>query len=204
MCSIQSANRPRIPAGFRPRSAGVLPILLALACLASPRTASSQHPSPDTLSTPAPVPFGPGEEVRYKVKVGIFSIGEAVMRIPRIDTIRGVHRPTPSSGPSTAASPAFASGTGSSAGSTPARSRLCASGRRPTTVRRAANSISSPEERRWQRTDIDSAGVLPTALPLDDVSFVYFARTLELQPGIDAPLRPLLRGRRPTPSSSTS
>lgn len=40
-----------------------------------------------------------------------------------------------------------------------------------------------PGERRWQRTDIDSAGVLPTALPLDDVSFVYFARTLELQPG---------------------
>ena len=40
-----------------------------------------------------------------------------------------------------------------------------------------------PEERRWRRLDVDSAGVLPTPLPLDDVSFVYFARTLALEPG---------------------
>ncbi len=67
---------------FGPR---VLPFLMALACLLPP------HPTRARVDTVAiPVPFGPGEEVRYKVKVGIFSIGEAIMRIPRIDTIRGV------------------------------------------------------------------------------------------------------------------
>ena len=182
MYSIQSTDCIHVPRRLRPRAAGVLPILLALACLASPRPASSQHPSPDTLSTPAPVPFGPGEEVRYKVKVGIFSIGEAVMRIPRIDTIRGA--------------PAYAIEWTIDGGFPGFRirdrffswvdTRTLASLRFRKETHNGTRSRALdffPGERRWQRTDIDSAGVLPTSLPLDDVSFVYFARTLELQPG---------------------
>ena len=176
MCSIQSVDRARILAGFRPRGAGVLPPLLALACLAPPHPARAQ-------AAPAPVPFGPGEELRYKVKVGIFSIGEAIMRIPRIDTIRGV--------------PAYAIEWTIDGGFPGFRirdrffswvdTRTLASLRfrkvtHNGTQRRELDFY--PEERRWLRTDIDSAGVLPTSLPLDDVSFVYFARTLELQPGI--------------------
>ena len=155
----------------------VLPFLVALACLASPHPASAQA---DTL--PAPVPFGPGEEVRYKVKVGIFSIGEAIMRIPRIDTIRGV--------------PAYAIEWTIDGGFPGFRirdrffswvdTRTLASLRfkketHNGTERRELDLF--PEERRWQRLDIDSAGVLPSSLPLDDVSFVYHARTLHLQPG---------------------
>ena len=155
--------------------------LVAVASLIPPHPASPQQPArPDSLTTPAP--FGPGEEVRYKVKVGIFAIGEAVMRIPRIDTIRGI--------------PAYAIEWTIDGGFPGFRirdrffswvdTRTLASLRfsketHNGTQRRALDFF--PGERRWQRTDIDSAGDLPTSLPLDDVSFVYFARTLELEPG---------------------
>ena len=157
--------------------------LLALACLAPHGPASAQQPvRGESLAAPAPVPFGPGEEVRYKLKIGIFSIGEAIMRIPRIDTIRGV--------------PAYAIEWTIDGGFPGFRirdrffswmdTRTLASLRfkketHNGTQRRELEFF--PEERRWQRIDIDSAGVLPTPLPLDDVSFVYFARTLELEPG---------------------
>ncbi len=158
---------------------GVLPFLLALACLIPPHPASAQA---DTLTAPAPAPFVPGEEVRYKVKVGIFSIGEAIMRIPRIDTIRGA--------------PAYAIEWTIDGGLPGFRirdrffswvdTRTLASLRFKKETHNGTERREPaffPEERRWQRLDIDSAGVLPSSLPLDDVSFVYFARTLELQPG---------------------
>ena len=182
MCSIHCVS-PRLRSAVRVGRRALLFALVALATLAPPHPASSQRPArADSLTTPAPVPFGPGEEVRYKVKIGIFAIGEAVMRIPRIDTIRGI--------------PAYAIEWTVDGGFPGFRirdrffswvdTRTLASLRfsketHNGTQRRALDFF--PEERRWERTDIDSAGALPTSLPLDDVSFVYFARTLELEPG---------------------
>lgn len=40
-----------------------------------------------------------------------------------------------------------------------------------------------PEERRWQQTDKNESGTMPTDTPLDDVSFLYFIRTLPLETG---------------------
>lgn len=40
-----------------------------------------------------------------------------------------------------------------------------------------------PEERRWERPDNGRSGDLPTNLPLDDLSFFYFVRTLPLEVG---------------------
>ena len=40
-----------------------------------------------------------------------------------------------------------------------------------------------PEERRFERGDNDETGILPTSLPLDDISFVYFVRSLPLEVG---------------------
>jgi len=40
-----------------------------------------------------------------------------------------------------------------------------------------------PEERRWKRVDSNSSGELPTDHPLDDVSFLFYARTLPLEVG---------------------
>ena len=176
----------------RPARPGRTPVLLlvnlvAFSSLAPQVPAPAQQPRPaDTLAAPrsvtTPVPFGPGEEVRYKIKIGAFAIGEAFMRIPRIDTIRGV--------------PAYAIEWTIDGGFPGYRIRdrffswvntktlASLRFRKEThngTRRREIEFF--PEERRWLRVDIDSAGVLPTSLPLDDVSFVYFARTLALEPG---------------------
>lgn len=47
-------------------------------------------PNPTAIeSTIAEVPFGPGERAEYEVKLGIISVGDAVMYIPRVDRVRG-------------------------------------------------------------------------------------------------------------------
>ena len=163
--------------------------LLALSFLVPWTPVPAQQPqradtlaTPNPVTAPLPVPFGPGEEVRYKIKIGVFAIGEAFMRIPRIDTIRGV--------------PAYAIEWTIDGGLPGFRIRdrffswvdtetlASLRFRKEThngTRRRELEFF--PAERRWRRIDVDSAGVLPTPLPLDDVSFVYFARTLALEPG---------------------
>lgn len=40
-----------------------------------------------------------------------------------------------------------------------------------------------PEQLQWRRTDNNEAGTLPTAQPLDDLSFLYYIRTLPLEVG---------------------
>jgi len=172
-----------------PRAAPALcaPALLALSAFApAVSTSAQQSAAAVSLSEPgstvAPVPFGPGEEVRYRIKIGVLSIGEAFMRIPRIDTIRGV--------------PAYAIEWTIDGGIPGFRirdrffswvdTRTLSSlrFRKEThngTRRRELDFLRA--EGRWRRLDVDSAGILPTSLPLDDVSFVYFARTLALEPG---------------------
>jgi hypothetical protein len=40
-----------------------------------------------------------------------------------------------------------------------------------------------PQQRLWKRTDNNEQGSLPTPMPLDDLSFIYFARSLNLEVG---------------------
>jgi hypothetical protein len=40
-----------------------------------------------------------------------------------------------------------------------------------------------PEERRWERNDNDEEGETLSDLPLDEIAFVYFVRTLDLEVG---------------------
>lgn len=40
-----------------------------------------------------------------------------------------------------------------------------------------------PEQLRWSRLDKEESGPLPTDRPLDDISFIYYARTLPLEVG---------------------
>lgn len=46
-----------------------------------------------------------------------------------------------------------------------------------------------PEQGSWRRTDNGETGSLPTAQPLDDISFLYYARTLPLKVGETYTLR---------------
>jgi len=40
-----------------------------------------------------------------------------------------------------------------------------------------------PEEKRWERVDADQDGDTPSILPLDELAFVYYIRTLPLEVG---------------------
>ena len=142
----------------------------------------------DSLATPvhsvSAVPFELGEDLRYKVKVMVFTAGEGRMTVARIDTVRNA--------------PAYAAEWHIQGGFLGYRidskfyswmdtetlvSRRFMKDQHEGGRKRYREYDFFPEERRWHRIDYDTTATLPTSLPLDDVSFVYYARTLPLVVG---------------------
>lgn len=139
---------------------------------------------PVVIPWAAPVPFGPGERMEYDVKMGVFSVGEGVLEVEGVDTIRG--------------SPAYHLSMSLEGGIPLARvddyfqswldAENLISLRFHQQIREAGYESDRhyeilPEEGRWERTDEDNGGEMPTAFPLDDISFMYYVRTLDLTPG---------------------
>lgn len=146
--------------------------------------ASATTDDPVVIPWAAPVPFGPGERMRYDVKMGVFSVGEGVLEVEGIDTIRG--------------NPAYHLSMSLEGGIPLARvddyfqswldAETLVSLRFHQQIREAGYESDRhyeilPEEGRWERTDEDNGGEMPTAFPLDDISFMYYVRTLDLTPG---------------------
>lgn len=177
---------------LRLRRAGGVVVLLALcaslAAAVAPPGAQGQAFVRDPLRAAAPappsIPFSVGENLRYKVKAGILNVGEGWMSIPRIDTVAGF--------PTYAAEWRIKGGwlfykIDSKFYSWMDEKMLVSrrfirdqdEGGRET----YKEFLFFPEDRRFRRIDYDTAGIMPTALPLDDVAFVYFARTLPLEVG---------------------
>lgn len=165
--------------------------LVTLAALVLPASLSGQRTIPmmlDSLSAPSHridyIPFGVGENLRYKVKAGIFSVGEARMSIGPLDTINGY--------PTYVAEWHIEGGIPFYSMDSKYRtwmdvenlvSRKFVKDQDEGGRKRYREYDFYPEERRWHRIDYDSTGTLPTSLPLDEISFVYFARTLPLEVG---------------------
>ena len=136
------------------------------------------------MADSAAVPFGPGERLVYHVKVGIFGAGEGSLEVVGVDTVRG-HRSY--------------------------HVRMQIDGGlmglsvhdkydswfdvRTLTSWRFIQDIHDPgyssfrhyemfpERRSWERQDNDEFGPLGSPLPLDDISFIYYIRTLPLEVG---------------------
>ena len=134
----------------------------------------------------AVVPFGPRERLDYKVKLGIFNAGEAHMEVLGVDSVRG--------------EPAYhvevAMRGGILLGAFKMNNRyeswidtqLIMSRRYISDVSHTGHSSYRsfelyPDEMYWDQTDEDVIGELATALPLDDVSFMYFVRSIPLEVG---------------------
>lgn len=132
----------------------------------------------------APTPFGPGEHLVYKVKVGIFGVGEGHLTVEALDSVRGneTYR-------------AVMGIDGSMMG-------LSVDDEYTTWF--DVNTLQSwrfirdiheisyksyrhyefyPDRRRWEREDNDESGPLGSSIPLDDIAFLYFVRTLPLEVG---------------------
>ncbi|MGH7501005.1 MAG: DUF3108 domain-containing protein [Longimicrobiales bacterium] len=133
----------------------------------------------------AKVPFGIGEQMTYRVDWGFLSVGQGRLEIlPALDSMRGV--------------PTYHIGF-TMKGGLPlyrvddySQSWLTVSDLISLRFDQNLDEGSYerhrivdffPEEGRWDRLDHEEEGELPSADPLDDISFLYFVRTLPLEVG---------------------
>jgi len=135
-------------------------------------------------SSAMPVPFGPGEVLTYNVKLGIFSVGESTMRLPAIEPTRGI--------PTYRVEWRIKGGIPFYKVDTRFQSwidieRLVSlrfiQNQREGNYTRFREFQFFPAQRMWKRVDNGEQGPLASPLPLDDLSFIYFARSLDLQVG---------------------
>lgn len=140
---------------------------------------------PNQAGVPAVVPFGPGERATYQVRLGGVNVGRGSMEVLGIKTVDG--RPT------------YHARFRLAGGIPLARvddnfeswidvvglfSRRFKQDQKEVRFKRQRTFDFFPERRTFVRTEGErETGTLPTDRPLDDVSFLYYARTLPLQVG---------------------
>ena len=138
-----------------------------------------------SIPAAAPVPFGPGENAQYQVRLGLFGdVGEGRLSVESIDTLRG--HPTYHLRMHIKGGIPFASVDTKYESWLDVRglmSRRFHQDQDEVRYERKRTFNFFPEERRWELVGKDERGELPTNMPLDDLSFIYFARTLQLEVG---------------------
>jgi hypothetical protein len=152
-----------------------------------PTRLPTQLPSRVTarVTPPAAVPFGPGEDLVYDLRLGALGRrGEGRMTLVGLEEIRGKM--------SYHAYMSIQGGlfwfkvndqTDSWFDVTNLATRRFVQDVDEPNYERHRDWELYPDERRWERTDNGRSGEMPTDLPLDDLSFFYFVRTLPLQVG---------------------
>lgn len=159
------------------------PALVLLLLVGTADVSLAWQSSPPT-PRPAVVPFGEGERAEYQVKLGGLSVGSGSMEILGLERVRGhqtYHARLRVSGglPLMRVDDRFESWIDVVG----LFSRRFKQNQRELSFRRNRTYEFYPEQRTYQRLNTDDSGVLPTNEPLDDVSFLYFARTLPLEVG---------------------
>ena len=134
----------------------------------------------------AVVPWGPGERLEYGVKLGIFNAGEAHMEVIEVDSVRG--EPTYHIQMALRGSLLFGAAKLDDHWDSWIDTRLLLTRRYIRDLKELGYTTYRqyefyPEELYWERADNDESGDLATALPLDDIAFIYYVRTLPLEVG---------------------
>ena len=134
-----------------------------------------------------PVPFGPGESMTYQVKVGLFgNVGSGTINIEEdLATVRG--RPTYVLNMRLKGGPPLLKVDDlyrSWLDIEKIQSHRFHQNLNEVRYKRNRTLDFFPEERKWIRPEkpVDN-GIMPTDKPLDDLSFLYFVRTLPLEIG---------------------
>lgn len=142
------------------------------------------------LSRPVPypvedVPFGPGEQLVYRVTWGIFgTVGQGVLEVTGVDTIRG--HPSYSLSFKVRGGVLFAKvddHTQSWLDVATLASHRFDQNIKEVNYKRHRIIDMYPEEMRWAKLNSDEEGELMSPTPLDDLSFMYYVRTLPLRVG---------------------
>ncbi len=144
---------------------------------------------PATLSTvePPDVPFGPGERLEYKVKLGVFNVGQGSLEVVGLDTIRG----------QTAYHLQLALNASQFFGAIKVRDRFDSwmdvhslaslrfhKDQHEVSYKSQKKYEIFPDEQRWGRGDAGTdSGETLSDQPLDEIAFLYFIRTLPLEVG---------------------
>lgn len=163
----------------------VLVAAWAVAAAAPAHVSAQDSPPPAFPLDATPVPWAVGDTLVYEVRVGPARAGEAQLRVEGIDTVDGF--------------PAYHFTLSMRAGwmlLSIAYEYASWYDVRDLVSRRFVREIDEPfyestrrfaihpEEERWERTDAEQSGTAPR-LPIDELAFFFFARTLDLQVGAE-------------------
>jgi len=145
-------------------------------------SASPHRPATPVVQDPPPAPWFVGERLEYGVKFGFFNIGRATMEVMGIDTIRGepcFHVVFMVRG--RALTYSLHDSLQSWFGVNDLVSRRFTQDTEESGKSRARSYDIFPESQSWLRDNGDSGLTAPD--PLDDASFLYFARTVPMEVG---------------------
>jgi hypothetical protein len=162
--------------------------LLALLAVQLPGPAGELNAQSRAVADPAamlinPPPFGVGELAEYQVRLGSLSVGSGSMEILGVSQVNGgqtYHARMRLSGglPMARVNNTFESWIDVNG----LFSRRFKQNQHEITFRRNRTYDFFPERRTYRRENGET-GTIPSNRPLDDVSFLYFVRTLPLRPG---------------------
>jgi hypothetical protein len=163
----------------------IVAISIAGGLAAQSSTAGPQRAT--AVERPAPAPFGVGERATYRVGFGMLrNVGSGSMHIVGVDTVRGhpsyhMHFRLRGGVPGARVNNTFDSWMDAAG----LFSRRFEQDTHEVRFKRQRTREFFPEERRWtgRTNDREETGELETAVPLDDTAFLYFVRTLRLEPG---------------------
>lgn len=181
---------PEVTAPGRPTLSRCSAAMLLCAIAAAPPPAGTAQDTSlvlDSLVTTSyrveHVPFDPGEELRFNMRASVFGGGEAFMTVGQIDTLHGFTTyPVALRIKGSALGIGFEQTLSSWMDTETLVSRRFVNDQLKPRKRYREHAFY-PEQRLVQRIDYDTTWALPTVLPLDDISFVYFARTIPLEVG---------------------
>lgn len=132
----------------------------------------------------ARTPWGPGERLEYNVKLGVFSVGDGHMTLSALDTIQG--RPVYHATMGIQGGVPFAKVDDETHSWFDTRSLQTwrfIQDIHEVNYESFRHYEMYPERRMWERADNDESGPLGSSIPLDDIAFVYYIRTLPLEVG---------------------
>ncbi len=194
MSGVTATRRGQRPHQARGVMIGVLGVVLSSAT-AHAQTPTLLEPVRASLS-PASVPFGPGERFTYKVKWGFFTLGGGSLHVVGVDNVRGVpsyHIKLRMKGGRLGLNvdDAYSSWLGVE----DLASRRFIQDIDEVNYSRLREFEIFPEEQRWEQRNIeedadeatnaliDAEGETTGPTPLDEISFLYWVRTLPLEVG---------------------
>lgn len=154
--------------------------------LAAQRTSATGSDSQILIdSTAVPVPFGPGERLEYKVRLGPVTVGDGQLHVLGVEDVRGF--PTYHLRLAWQASTMFGAFKINDRYDSWLDTRMLMSRRFIRDVHQLDYKSRRefeiyPEERRWERVDEDKGGEAPL-ITLDEIAIIYYLRTLPLEVG---------------------